>query len=68
MFWKYGEENKSLTKVQRYQFIEKMLNDDFPILSVTISIVINLILGLSAIGYQVAATIFGTSYYYIYCG
>jgi hypothetical protein len=68
MFWKYGEENKSLTKVQKHQFIEKMLNDDFPIVSVTISIVINLLLGFSAIGFQVAAIVFGTSYYYIYCG
>ena len=68
MFWKYGEEKKSLTKVQRHQFIEKMFNDDFPLVSVLLSIMLNVILGLSAIGFQVAAIVFKSSYYYIYCG
>ena len=68
MFCKNGDERKSLTKVQRRQFIDKMLNEDFPLVFILITIVLNVILSIAAIGFQVASIVFETNYYYIYCG
>ena len=68
MFFKHNDDQKSLTKVQRRQFIEKMLDEDFPLVSVSISVIINVLLGATAIGFHVASIVFSTEYYYTGCG
>ena len=59
---------KALTKVQRHQFIENMLQEDFPICSVLISTVLNIILAVGAISFQIVSVVLNTKFHYIYCG
>ena len=57
-----------LTKVQRYQLIESMLNESFPLVTVLIVIFADVALALSSIGFQIASIILQTDLYYIACG
>lgn len=60
---------KSLTKVQKRQFIEKMLNEDFPLIPIALIIVFELILALASIAFQVVTIIYETSsFYFVGCG
>jgi hypothetical protein len=58
----------ALTKVQRHQFIENMLLEDFPITVVLISTCLNVVLAISSIAFQIVSAVLGTRFYSIYCG
>lgn len=58
----------ALTKVQRHQFIENMLLEDFPITAVLISTCLNVVLAISSISFQIVSVVLGTRFYSIYCG
>lgn len=59
---------KKLTKIQRRQIIEKMLNDEFPLIAIILLCILDILLGLSAIGFQIASIIFQTDIYFVGCG
>lgn len=62
------EYKKSYTKIQRKQFVENMLNEQFPLIPVIISTVFDVLLAVAAIGVQIAQISLQTSVYFIGCG
>lgn len=60
--------DKMFTKIQRQQFIERMLHTKFPFVIVLSIIVLNVILGFCLIAAQVLSIIFVTPLYYIGAG
>ena len=58
----------ALTKVQRHQFIENMLLEDFPITPVLVSTCLNVVLAVASVAFQIVSIVLGTRLYQIYCG
>ena len=59
---------RELTKVQRYQLIESMLNESFPLAAILFVIIVDVILAFGSIGFQIAGIVLQTDLYYIACG
>jgi hypothetical protein len=62
------ELKKQYTKVQKRQFIENMLEEHAPFISIVISTIFDFLLGSAAITIQSISIVYQTSYYYIGCG
>lgn len=59
---------KVLTKVQKYQLIESMLNESFPLIAIWTSVTFDVFLAIASIGFQIASIVLKTELYFIACG
>lgn len=57
-----------LTKIQKYQLIESMLNESFPLLAIIFVIFVDVVLALCSIGFQIVAIVLQTELSFIGCG
>lgn len=68
MFFRGKNGDKKLTKVQKRQITEKMLIEEFPLVPVILASVLNILLGLGAIGFQIASIVLETDLFFIATG
>lgn len=61
-------ERKLLTKIQRYQFIDRMLTDSFPLVFLIVLSLLNIFIGGVLIGFQILCIIYRTPLYFIAVG
>lgn len=59
---------KFMTKIERYQFIDRMLNESFPLASCLILALLNFFAGAVLIGLQILCIIYQTPLFYISVG
>lgn len=62
---KESSQEDLITKIQRFQFIDKMLNESLPSISIALLGVINIANGIACIGIQIISIIFEASLFYI---
>lgn len=62
------DKDKKLTKIQKRQCVEIMLEKDFPIVMSIMLVIFNIILALGAIGIQTLSILLKTRLYYVACG
>ena len=63
-----SELKKAYTKVQRRQFIVNMLNENFPLVPLILSTLLDVVLALGAIALQILQIVYASSLYFIGCG
>jgi hypothetical protein len=59
---------KQLTKEERVQAVKNMLEHDLPVKTLAITAIFGIILGLMAIGFQIAAIVVRAQLYYVGLG
>lgn len=62
------DNEKILTKIQRYQFIDRMLNESFPMAFLLTLALFNIFNGSTLIGLQILSVIYRTPFFYIAVG
>lgn len=63
-----NSDEREFTKIQRYQFIDRLLNENFPLAFVIILALVNILNGTGLIGLQIISIINQTPLYYVAIG
>lgn len=61
-------DDKQFTKIQRYQFIDRMLNDNFPMAFTLILALLDFFTGAVLIGLQILCIIYRTPLFFVAVG
>ncbi len=64
----YSDKEKKLTKIQKRQCIEIMLEKEFPLVLTIILVIFNILAAFASIAIQIEMIIFQKDFYYIACG